>query len=76
MMDRERVKPPPLQFGLGSLFVTTVVLAALFGTLRWLGVSARASSIILLILLLSLAAAVGLIAAIAGTVDEKDDEEA
>ena len=64
-MDTEPAKPPPLQFSLRAIFIATMLLAALFGTLRWLGVSARAGSIILLILLLGVAAASGLVAAIA-----------
>jgi uncharacterized membrane protein AbrB (regulator of aidB expression) len=62
-MDEHR--PPPLQFRLRSLLGIAVGVCLLFGTLRWLNVPPRASLIVLVILGVSVAAAVALIAAIA-----------
>jgi len=64
--------PRPLQFGLAALFGITAAVAALFGTLRWFGVPARTSGLVLLILVVSVAAAVGLVLAIAAAMKEHD----
>ena len=61
----------PLQFSLRSLLGLTVVVALLFGTLRWLDVSPTASAVILIILIVAVAAAVALLAAITAANDEK-----
>ena len=60
----------PLQFSVCSLLGLMVVVALLFGTLRWLEVSATASAVVLVILVVAVAAAVALLAAIAGADDE------
>jgi len=65
----------PLQFSLRALLVATLVVAALFGALRWMGVSPRACSLILLILVLGAGAAAGLVAAIAAGLPDEGDEE-
>ena len=69
MMGEER-EPRPLQFGLKSLFAITAAAAGLFGTLRWFGVPPRTIGLILVIVLVSVAAAVGLVVAIAGSCDD------
>jgi hypothetical protein len=61
----------PLQFSLRSLLILTAVVSLLFGTLRWMEVSATASAVVLIILIVAVAAAVALLAAIAAA---KDDE--
>jgi hypothetical protein len=58
---------PPLQFSLKALLALPVVVGLVFGTLRWLGVSPLANAIILVILTVSAAAAIGLLAALAGS---------
>jgi hypothetical protein len=58
-------QPRPLQFSLRWLLGLTVVVALLFGTLRWLEVSPTASAVVLVILIVAVAAAVALLAAIA-----------
>ena len=60
----------PLQFSLRSLLGLMVVVALVFGTLRWLEVSATASGVVLAILIVAVAAAVALLAVIAQTDDE------
>jgi NAD/NADP transhydrogenase beta subunit len=60
----------PLQFSVCSLLGLMVVVALVFGTLRWLNVSATASAVVLVILIVAVAAAVALLAAIAGADDE------
>ncbi len=61
---------PPLQFGLRTMLIVTSVVAMLFGTLRWLEVSTRASVMILVILVVSVLAALALVASIAGARDD------
>ena len=61
----------PLQFSLRSLMGLSVVVALLFGTLRWLDVSAVASSVVLIILIVAVAAAAALLAAIAAAGDDE-----
>jgi hypothetical protein len=67
----ETPRPPPLQFGLGSVFAITVAFGLLFGTLRWLGVPELASFIVLVVLAASVLAAVALVVVIAG--GDKED---
>lgn len=67
---RGRPGPRPLQFGLAALFGITAAVAALFGTLRWFGVPPRTSGLVLVILVLSVAAAVGLVLAIAAAMKD------
>jgi hypothetical protein len=64
-------RPRPLQFGLAALFGVTAAVALLFGTLRWFGVPARTSGLVLLILLVSVVAAVGLVVAVAAAMDQR-----
>ena len=64
---------PPLQFSLKALLTLPIIVGLLFGSLRWLGVSPLACGIILAILTLSAAAAIGLLAALAGSDDEHLD---
>ena len=60
----------PLQFSLRSLLGLMVVVALVFGTLRWLDVSATTSAVVLVILIVAVAAAGALLAAIAAANDE------
>lgn len=62
---------PPLQFSLRSLLGMAVAVGLLFGTLRWLDVSPFASAMVLLIIIVSVAAALGLVVAIAGATDDE-----
>ncbi len=67
----ETPRPPPLQFGLRTVFAITVAFGLLFGTLRWLGVPELASFIVLVVLAASVLAAVVLVVVIAG--EERED---
>jgi len=60
----------PLQFSLRGLLGLTVAVALVFGTLRWLEVSATASAVVLVILIVAVAAAVALLAAIVASGDD------
>ncbi len=60
--DRRR----PLQFGVAALLAIAVAVGLLFGLLRWLEVPARASYMVLAVVIVSVVAAVGLLAVIAG----------
>jgi hypothetical protein len=55
---------PPLQYSLRGLFLLTLATALLFGTMRWFGVSPEASALVLVVLMIAGAAAVGLLIAI------------
>jgi len=70
--SKGRRGPRPLQFGLAALFGITAAVAALFGTLRWFGVPAPTSGLVLVILVVSVAAALGLVLAIAAAMKEHD----
>jgi len=59
--------PRVLQFGLRSLFGLAIAVAVIFGTLKWMGVGPRESLLVMLILIVGGLAAVGLIAAIVGS---------
>jgi len=48
-----------------------VAVGLLFGTLRWLGISPQAGVLVLVILVVSVAAALGLVIAIAGMPDDQ-----
>jgi hypothetical protein len=71
--DRRAGRPrPPLQFGLKGLLLLTAAVAALFGALRWLGISPFAGVVVLAILVVGAAAALGLAVAIAAAADRDD----
>lgn len=57
----------PLQFGVRTLLVIMVLVAVLFSTLGWLGLSVRAQVIILVVVAVSVLAAIGLVAAVAAS---------
>jgi asparagine N-glycosylation enzyme membrane subunit Stt3 len=63
-----------LQFGLRAIFLATTLVAVLFSGLSWLGLSAQARFIILLVLGVSVAAAAGLLIVIAGAMPEEPQE--
>ena len=78
MPDNEkpaRFRKPPLQFTLPALFGITAALAVLFGALSWLGVPPLASFIVLVVLTVSVLAALGLVVVIAHSVTGEEDEE-
>ncbi len=63
----EGTRERPLQFRLRTLFVATALVAVLFSLLEWLDVPPRARVIILVVLGVSVLAAVALVAVIAGS---------
>ncbi len=73
MDDQQRPerRRPPLQFSLRTLLTLPVAVGLLFGTLRWLNVSPLASAIVLAILVVSAAAALGLLAAVAAADEDE-----
>ena len=62
--DQRPPKPPPLQFTVRALLGMMLAVGLIFGTLRWIGASQQTNFLVLGILIASLLAAVGLIAAI------------
>ena len=68
---RESVRP--LQFRLRTLFGLTAAMAALFGVLDWLGVPAEVSWLVLVVLIVSVLAALGLVVVIATSVTGEHD---
>ena len=67
---QDNPRRPPLQFSLRSLLLLALAVGLLFGSLKWLGTPAAVSAMVLLILAVSLAAALALVVAIAGTADD------
>ena len=65
--DRRRTVRP-LQFQLRTLFGLTAAMATLFGVLDWLGVPSEVSCIVLVVLIVSVLAALGLVVVIATSV--------
>jgi hypothetical protein len=63
----------PLQFRLTTALGIMAAVSVLFGTLRWLGVPAQASMLILVVLLVSVLVAVTLVVVIAHSADSDDD---
>jgi len=66
--------PAPLQFRLRSLMAITAAIGLLFAMLRWLGVPPQASLIVLVVLTVSVVAAVGLVTVIAHSVSGRRDD--
>jgi hypothetical protein len=65
LQEREATpRRPPLQFTIRGLLLLTAATALLFGTMRWLGVSPEASALVLVVLMIAAAAAIGLLVAI------------
>ena len=76
MSEREeRPRQAPLQFGLRTMLGVTAAVGLVFGVLRWLEVPARTSFIVLVVLTVSVAAALGLVVVIAASVTGEDKEE-
>ena len=71
MYDEQLKQRPrrPLQFGIRSLMVMTLAAGILFATLKWLAVPPFARAMLLVILVVSVAAGVGLVVAIANAAD-------
>jgi hypothetical protein len=67
----EQSRPPPLQFGLGSLLWLMVAVGLIFGTLRWMQVSTITSLIVMVVLAVSALAVVLLVAAITKVEDDE-----
>jgi len=73
MTPEPRRRPRPIQFGTRTLLTVTAALAVLLGMLQWMQVEPWAMAVVLGVVVLSGAAAVGLVLALAATVDEEDD---
>jgi Flp pilus assembly protein TadB len=65
----------PLQFRLRTLFGLTAAMAALFGVLDWLGVPSEVSGVVLVVLIVSVLAALGLVVVIANSVTGEHDPD-
>jgi hypothetical protein len=61
---------PRLQFGISTLLIATAALAVLLGMLRWMAVGPEAIALVMVILVASVIAAVGLAIAIAYAGDD------
>jgi len=73
--DDGRLRQRPLQFGLRTMLIVTALFGLVFAVLRWLGASPEAGFIVLAVIAVSVAAALGLVVVIAGWVagEEKGD---
>lgn len=75
-IDCEQEQAPrrsPLQFNLKALLVLTAVFGLIFGQLRWMGAPPMAGFLVLLVLAVSVGAAVGLVAVIASRSDDREE---
>ena len=73
--DHREHRPAPLQFRLRTMFVITAACCLLFATLKWLGVPPVASLVVLVVLAVSVLAAIGLVVVIAGSMPGRGDDE-
>ena len=69
----------PLQFSLRSMLVVTAAFGLVFGVLRWIGAPPQVSLLVLVLLAVSVIAAIGLVVVIAGSerrsgADPRDSE--
>ena len=80
MKDEEKVEErdsldenrPPLQFGISTLLWLMVAVGLIFGTLRWMQVSAITSIIVMVVLAVCAVVVVLLVYAISKVDDEED----
>ena len=75
MSNDQPPRQPPLQFRLRTMLIITAVFAAIFAVLKWLEVPPRDSLIVLILLAVSVIAALGLVVVIAGSVARGDGRE-
>jgi len=69
-----RPRQAPLQFRLRTMLLITVAVGLVVGVLRWLEVPPRTSLIVLVVLSVSVAAALGLVVVIAGSITGDEEE--
>jgi hypothetical protein len=62
----------PIQFGVGTMLAGTAAVAVLLSVVKWLGATPREMAIVFGILVAAVAAAVGLVLALAASVDRRD----
>jgi hypothetical protein len=76
-MESREDRPKPIQFRLATLLAITAAVATLFGTLRWMGVPAQASLVVLVVLVAGSLAAFGLVLVIASSMakDQNSGDE-
>ena len=71
----QRPRRPPLQFQLRTMLVITAAFGLLFAILKWLDVPPVASLIVLVVLFVSVLAALGLLVVIAASVTGEENED-
>ena len=72
--QRQSTKPPPLQFRLRTMLAAAVACALVFGLLRLLGVPPKTGFVVLAILAVTVAAAIGLLVVIAGAASDDEND--
>ncbi|MCX7424175.1 MAG: hypothetical protein NTW96_00835 [Planctomycetia bacterium] len=63
----------PVQFGVRTMLAATAAVAVLLALVKWMGATPKEIAIVSGILVASVLAAVGLVLALAASVDRRDD---
>lgn len=63
----------PIQFGVRTMLAATAAMAVFLAVVKWLGATSKEIAIVCGILVASVLAAVGLVLALAASVDRHDD---
>ncbi len=64
----------PLQFNLRTMLAVTAALGLVFGVLRWIGAPPQVGLLVLVLLAVSVIAAIGLVVVLAGAVARSEEE--
>lgn len=74
MTNQPPSRPPPLQFNLRTMLGVTVAFALVFAVLRWIGAPPEVSLLVLVLMAVTVVAAVGLVVVLAGAAPRAPDE--
>lgn len=67
-------RPPPLQFNLRTMLGVTAAFGLVFAVLRWMGAPPEVSLLVLVLMGVTVVAAVGLVVVLAGAASRPPDE--
>jgi hypothetical protein len=67
-------RQPPLQFDLRTMLAVTAACGLVFSVLRWIGAPQQVSLLVVVLLVASVMAAIGLVVVIAGSVSQSREE--
>ena len=67
-------RPPPLQFNVRTLLGVTAAFGLVFGVLRWIGAPPQVSLLVLVLMGVTVVAAIGLVVVLAGAASRPPHE--